>query len=151
MRDSCAPLLPKLIISSRHRSKHLGNKRKETPGWGREEGGGVRCVWIYAPVTFENVFFPCLKSYMSFCLQFTYKTNPRVRPPPLPTLSPLSLPLTCGVLKEEWVVGWFSVLESSFRARREEVRTTFASNPVEVSIAAARQGRDALPATEDTH
>lgn len=28
----------------------------------------------------------------------------------------------------------------------EEVRTSFASNPVEVSIAAARQGRDALPA-----
>lgn len=48
-------------------------------------------------------------------------------------------------------MGWFSVLESSFRARREEVRTTFASNPVEVSIAAARQGRDAQPATEDTH
>lgn len=71
-----------------------------------------------------------------------YKTNPRVR---------FSLSLTCGVQEEEWVVGWFSVLESSFRARREEVRTTFASNPVEVSIAAARQGRDAQPATEDTH
>lgn len=40
-------------------------------------------------------------------------------------------------------VGWFSVLE---RREEEEVRTSFASNPVEVSIAAARQGRDALPA-----